>query len=162
MQQLLWKEKTPASLLGGGSGGSQPSRATAPPPSTASTLAAAGGHRRANLTRLTAVSGLCLLTRPGAAGASPPSATRSPAGAAHRPRTPCSSGGAGHQGSGPGTLDGWAARRSDLGARAYGRWLSAPGTASASVDFVGVRGGLWRCLVGGRFGAVVFISAWCG
>jgi hypothetical protein len=85
-----------------------------------------------------------------------------------RPRMPCFLGGAGRRGGGPGTLDGWAAavaagaaRRSDLRAQACGHRLSALGTASASV-VAGVRGGLWRCLVGGRFGAVVFISVWCG
>jgi hypothetical protein len=40
------------------------------------------------------------------AGVSPLSATRSPVGAVHRPRMSCSSGGAGHRGGSPGTLDG--------------------------------------------------------
>jgi hypothetical protein len=143
--------------------------AAAPPPSTSSTLVTAGGRRRAKLVRLTAAARLCLLVRPGAERASPPSAARYPTRPARRPRTPCSFGGAGCQGGGPGTLDGWAdvvaagaAQRLDLRARACGHRLSAPGTASVSVGFASVRGGLWRCLIGGMFGAIVFIPVWCG
>jgi hypothetical protein len=118
-------------------------------------------HRRDKIVRLTAADDLCLHARLGAAGASPPSAERSPARAVHWPRTLCFSDIAGRRGGGPGTLDGWAAAvATGARARAYGRRLSALRTASASI-IAGVRGGLWRCLVGGRFGAVVFISAWC-
>jgi hypothetical protein len=84
-----------------------PAVAAAPPPSTASTLATADGRRRAKLTRLTVAAGLCLLACPRAVGAYAPSAARSSAGAARRPRTPCSYGRAGRRGMAPGLWMAW-------------------------------------------------------